>query len=131
MTQKKSYTKTWTQRHLMWTGAKYTTSELVSNITQLESQGGVSSLGRSLTESSRSALSALLKSLRKRPQLFLLRTSARTGLGSPSASVWAKAPGCKAGFAEHETLGSADSKDYSEIRGAIAEVMRSSHHQGS
>ena len=36
VTQKKSYTKTWTQRLLMWTGAKYTTSELVSNITQLE-----------------------------------------------------------------------------------------------
>ena len=34
--------------------------------------------------------------------------------------LWAKV------FAEHETLRSADSKDYSEIRGAIAEVMRSS-----
>ena len=44
--------------------------------------------------------------------------------------LWAKAPGRKAVFAEHETLSSADIKDFSEIREAIAEVMSSSEQPG-
>ena len=36
--QKRTYAKSWTRRLHCWMGAKYTTTELVSNITQFESQ---------------------------------------------------------------------------------------------
>ena len=132
VTQKKSYTKTWTQRLLMWTGAKYTTSELVSNITQLESQ-----VRCQLTwqEFDRVLWLCTLSS----PEDFEKEASVvspqefcknRSQLFSDQVPLWAKAPGRKAVFAEHETLSSADTKDFSEIRGAIAEVMRSSEQPG-
>ena len=38
VTQKRTYTNSWARRLLSWMGAKYTTTELVSNITQFESQ---------------------------------------------------------------------------------------------
>ena len=138
VTQKKSYTKTWTQRLLMWTGAKYTTSELVSNITQLESQ-----VRCQLTwqEFDRVLWLCTLSSPEEfeneasvvSPHNFCKNRSQLTIGFSDQVPLWAKAPGRKAfllSMRHHETLASADSKDYSEIRGAIAEVMRSSEQPG-
>ena len=130
VTQKKNYTKTWTQRLLMWTGAKYTTSELVSNISQLESQ-----VRCQLTwqEFDRVLWLCTLSS----PEEFEKEASVVSPQDfcknrSQLAIGFSQVPGRKAVFAEHETLGSAENKDYSEIRirGAVAEVMGSSEQPG-
>ena len=136
VTQKKSYTKTWTQRLLMWTGAKYTTSELVSNITQLESQVRCQltwqEFDRVLWLCTLSSPEEFEKEASVvSPQDFCKNRSQLVIGFSDQVPLWAKAPGRKAVFAEHETLSSADTKkDFSEIREAIAEVMSSSEQPG-
>ena len=132
VTQKKSYTKTWTQRLLMWTGAKYTTSELVSNITQLESQVRCQltwqEFDRVLWLCTLSSPEEFEKEASVvSPQDFCKNRSQLTIGFSDQVPLWAKAPGRKAVFAEQS---SADIKDFSEIREAIAEVMSSSEQPG-
>ena len=115
----------------MWTGAKYTTSELVSNITQLESQVRCQltwqEFDRVLWLCTLSSPEEFEKEASVvSPQDFCKNRSPLTVGFSDQVPLWAKAPGRKAVFAEHETLSSADIKDFSEIREAIAEVMSSS-----
>ena len=64
------------------------------------------------------------------PQDFCKNRAELTIGFSDQVPLWAKAPGRKAVFAEHETLSSEDIKDFSEIREAIAEVMSSSEQPG-
>ena len=119
----------------MWTGAKYTTSGLVSNITQLESQVRCQltwqEFDRVLWLCTLSSFEEFEKEASVvSPQDFCKNRSQLVIGFSDQVPLWAKAPGRKAVFAEHETLSSADSKDFSEIRGAIPEVMRSSEQPG-
>ena len=63
------------------------------------------------------------------PQHFCKNRSQLTISFSDQVPLWAKAPGREAVFAEHETLGSEDTEDYSEIRRAIAWQHRQSGQQ--
>ena len=128
VSNKRNYAKSFIQKLLKWTGAKFLTAEVVANISELEAEVrckltwqefdcclwlSTLSTEKELTEAAVVADPAEFVAQRKHLVIGF----------SDQVPLWAKAPGRKAIFAETEMHPSAAKKDFSEVRQAIHEAM--------
>ena len=129
LSKSKAYRRSFTEKLLRWTKAKFTTSEVVSNISSLESQVRCKLTWQEfdwcLWLASLSSLAELSSEKRVAdPEDFLKhRTDLAIGF-SDQVPLWAKATGRKAVFAQEELHSAETTKDFSEVRQAIEDVMK-------
>ena len=128
LVETKTYKRSFTEKLLKWIGAKWTTSEVVSNISTLETKVRcqltwqefdktlwLASLATQAELSETQKLSDTKAFIKARPDLVV-------GF-SDQVPLWAKASGRKAVFAEEELFDKDQTKDFSEVREAISEVL--------
>ena len=115
-----------------WLDAKYMSTELVTNISQVEAQTRTKRTWQEFDHTLWLATCASQQSLAESNRLSSPAqfTSARSQLVigfSDQVPLWAKAKGRRAVFAQGELHASADVKDYSSVRLAISEAIHSEH----
>ena len=124
----KSYSKSFTARVLKWINAKYTTTEVVSNISALESETRCKltwqEIDHCLWLASLSTLPELSAAkVVVRPEEFIAQRPKLVLGFSDQVPLWAKTAGKKAVFSASEMHLPEHRSDFSEVRQAIAEVM--------
>ena len=122
------YRKSQAVKLLRWLGAKYTTTELVSNISPLEAEVRCKltwqEFDKCLWLAALSSTQQLAEAnVVASAQEFVKQRQHLVVGFSDQVPLWAKATGRKAVFGASEFHPSDVSKDFSEIRQAIAEVM--------
>ena len=115
-----------------WLDAKYMSTELVTNISQVEAQTRTKLTWQEFDHTLWLATCASQQSLAESnrlssPAQFISARSQLVIGFSDQVPLWAKATGRRAVFAEEELHASADVKDYSSVRLAISEAMHSEH----
>ena len=115
-----------------WLDAKYMSTELVTNISQVEAQTRTKLTWQEFDHTLRLATCASQQTLAdsnrlSSPAQFISARSQLVIGFSDQVPLWAKATGRRAAFAEEELHASADVKDYSSVRLAISEAMHSEH----
>ena len=115
-----------------WLDAKYMSTELVTNISQVEAQTRTKLTWQEFDHTLWLATCASQQTLAdsnrlSSPAQFISARSQLVIGFSDQVPLWAKATGRRAVFAEEELHASADVKDYSSVRLAISEAMHSEH----
>ncbi len=115
-----------------WLDAKYMSTELVTNISQVESQTRTKltwqEFDHTLWLATCASQQTLADSNRLSSPAQFISARSQLAIGfSDQVPLWAKATGRRAVFAEEELHASADVKDYSSVRLAISEAMHSEH----
>ena len=115
-----------------WLDAKYMSTELVTNISQVEAQTRTKLTWQEFDHTLWLATCASQQTLAdsnrlSSPDQFISARSQLVIGFSDQVPLWAKATGRRAVFAEEELHASADVKDYSSVRLAISEAMHSEH----
>ena len=115
-----------------WLDAKYMSTELVTNISQVEAQTRTKltwqEFDHTLWLATCASQQTLADSNRLSSPAQFISARSQLSIGfSDQVPLWAKATGRRAVFAEEELHASADVKDYSSVRLAISEAMHSEH----
>ena len=115
-----------------WLDAKYMSTELVTNISQVEAQTRTKLTWQEFDHTLWLATCASQQTLAdsnrlSSPAQFISARSQLVIGFSDQVPLWAKATGRRAVFAEEELHASADVKDDSSVRLAISEAMHSEH----
>ena len=115
-----------------WLDAKYMSTELVTNISQVEAQTRTKLTWQEFDHTLWLATCASQQTLAdsnrlSSPDQFISARSQLVIGFSDQVPLWAKATGRRAVFAEEELHASADVKDYSSVRLAMSEAMHSEH----
>ena len=129
LSKSKAYRRSFTEKLLRWTKAKFTTSEVVSNISSLESQVRCKLTWQEfdwcLWLASLSSLPELSAEKRVSDPEDFVKNRAHLAIGfSDQVPLWAKATGRKAVFSAEELHSAETTKDFSEVREAIEDAMR-------
>ena len=117
---------------IKWLDAKYMSTELVTNISQVEAQTRTKLTWQEFDHTLWLATCASQQSLAESnrlssPAQFISARSQLVIGFSDQVPLWAKATGRRAVFAQEELHASGDVKDYSSVRLAISEAMHSEH----
>ncbi|CAE7256619.1 unnamed protein product, partial [Symbiodinium natans] len=129
LSKSKTYQKSFTKRLLRWSKAKFATSEVVSNISSLESQVRCKLTWQEfdwcLWLASLSSVAELSAEKRVSDPEDFVKHRSHLAIGfSDQVPLWAKATGRKAVFSEEELHSPETIQDFSEIREAIQDAMR-------
>ena len=125
-----SYRKTQRGRLIAWIGAKHMSTELVTNISETESQTRIKltwqEFDHTLWLATCASEQTLAESGRVSAPADFVAARSQLVIGfSDQVPLWAKATGRKAVFAEEELQKASDVKNFSEVRQAIEEIMQS------
>ena len=115
-----------------WLDAKYMSTEVLTNISQVESQTRTKltwqEFDHTLWLAACASQQTLADSNRLSSPAQFISARSQLAIGfSDQVPLWAKATGRRAVFAEEELHASAGVKDYSSVRLAISEAMHSEH----
>ena len=129
LSKSKTYQKSFTQKLLRWSKAKFATSEVVSNISNLESQVRCKLTWQEfdwcLQLASLSSVAELSSEKRVADPEDFVKNRAHLAIGfSDQVPLWAKATGRKAVFSEEELHSAETTRDFSEVREAIEDAMK-------
>ena len=134
--ESRGYAKSFTQRLLENTGSKWKTAEVVSNISELESRVRCQLTWQAFDSALYMATLASAQELKASgfvaaPEQYVQARSEHFIVGfSDQVPLWAKSQGKKALFAQHEMHLEHSTKDFSEVRDAIAEALSNKHEPG-